>query len=68
MGCSCGGVWNPDTGQCSLCSKVGPYKSISYADLLSENAMLRKIIEDLCECDDHGDEIRKQAREYLKLT
>jgi len=82
VGCICGGTWNPETGLCNSCGKVGPYRLLSYDALLKENedrknllieknillGRCQKYIEDAIEYVEHDDHIiAKQGRKLLEI-
>ena len=70
MGCPCGGAyeWN-ETLEVLVCIKCGRHSGYqrvpTYEEVLNENILLRKMLEDICECHDDFAEKKSKARELL---
>lgn len=70
MGCSCGGAYEwSDTFKALVCIKCGRHSTStpppSYEEMGVELFAVRKMLENICECQGNRDEPINKAREFL---
>ena len=53
---------------CPVCGRHSPYQHApSYSELFNQTSILRKMLEDICECQEDRDELIDKARTLLQL-
>ena len=50
---------------CPKCGHVAGYKKVNIVEVLQDNRKLRRLLEDICECDSNLEELIERARKLI---